>query len=124
MSNLPPSSTPILRLRAAFIQAMDAGDAALARGELAAAYAAFERAHILGQPRTGWHVRSHLGFIRWAFRARDVREFVGQCLRLPAAALFTWWWVPVGNTGGARVSALRPMPIPEDLRSFLDDLPP
>jgi hypothetical protein len=28
--------------------------------------------------------------------------------------------VPVGNTGGANVSALRPMPVPEELRRLLD----
>jgi hypothetical protein len=27
---------------------------------------------------------------------------------------------PVGNTGGANVSALLPMPIPDDLRAILD----
>jgi hypothetical protein len=115
-------TTPIGRLRLAFTLALAEGHAALARGDLATSYAAFERAHILGQPRTAWHVRSHLGFIRWAWRARDLREAWGQCVRLPAAALFTWWWVPVGNTGGARVSALEPMPIPAELKHLLDDL--
>jgi hypothetical protein len=28
--------------------------------------------------------------------------------------------VPVGNTGGANVSATRPMPVPPDLQAILD----
>jgi hypothetical protein len=37
-----------------------------------------------------------------------------------AAALFSRLWVPVGNTGGANVSAARPMPVPSDLQAILD----
>jgi hypothetical protein len=36
-----------------------------------------------------------------------------------AAALFSRIWVPEGNTGGANVSAIQPMPIPADLRDLL-----
>jgi hypothetical protein len=34
--------------------------------------------------------------------------------------VFSRIWVPIGNTGGARVSALRPMPLPDDLRALLE----
>jgi hypothetical protein len=40
-----------------------------------------------------------------------------------AAALFSRLWVPVGNTGGANVSAFRPMPVPEDLQRLLEGGP-
>jgi hypothetical protein len=47
---------------------------------------------------------------------------VGQIFRLVVAAPGSWTGrYPVGNTGGADVSAFRPMPIPEDLAKFLDD---
>jgi hypothetical protein len=53
-------------------------------------------------------------------RRHDRREVVGQLLRLVVAAPGSLSGrYPVGNTGGADVSALRPMPIPEDLRSVL-----
>ena len=45
---------------------------------------------------------------------------IGQITRIVAAALFSRIWVPIGNTGGANVSAMRPMPIPADLRDVLD----
>ena len=47
-------------------------------------------------------------------------EFAGQLTRIAAAAVFSHLWVPVGNTGGANVSAMRPMPVPSDLRAILD----
>jgi hypothetical protein len=55
----------------------------------------------------------------WAWRQRQVRELLGQTTRIAAAALFSRLWVPEGNTGGANVSAIRPMPIPDDLRDLL-----
>ncbi|MNJ79896.1 hypothetical protein D3C77_780790 [compost metagenome] len=50
----------------------------------------------------------------------DLREVLGQALRMPAALLFSRLWVPQGNTGRARVSAFRPMPVSEELRRLLD----
>jgi hypothetical protein len=49
------------------------------------------------------------------------REVLGQSTRIIAAALFSRIWVPTGNTGRANVSALKPMPIPGDLRSVLEN---
>jgi hypothetical protein len=51
------------------------------------------------------------------------REVLGQSVRIIAAALFSRIWVPAGNTGGANVSAMRPMPIPDDLRHLLERSP-
>jgi hypothetical protein len=53
--------------------------------------------------------------LRVGLHRRDGREIFGQLLRLVATlpgALFGW--VPAGNTGGANVSALRPMPMPPE----------
>ena len=43
----------------------------------------------------------------------------GQLLRILAAAFFSRIWVPIGNTGGANVPAMKPMHIPADLRAIL-----
>jgi hypothetical protein len=107
-------------IRAAFATEMRlAGDARRA-GELAVAFAHLERAHILGQRHTGRHLRSHLGMLRIGWERRDAREVAGQLARMLAAALFSRIWVPVGNTGGANVSAMRPMAVPDDLQRLLD----
>ena len=119
-----PSKTPDFGRRAvAFESALAMGYESLGHGRFEEAYAAFERAHVLGQPRTVSHVRSHLAFLRWALRTRDRRELTGQLFRLVGASLATWLWVPRGNTGGARVGAFRTMPIPADLVSLLNQEP-
>ena len=84
-------------LQQALAQAFAEGRQALECNDLGAAYAWLERA--------GW-------------QARDWREVAGQLPRL-AALLFSRIWVPLGNTGRARVSAFRPMPLSEELKRLL-----
>ena len=67
------------------------------------------------------HVRTHLAMLGYGLRNRDRHEIVGQLLRLAVAAPGTWTGrYPVGNTGGANVSAMAPMPLPDDLRAVLN----
>jgi hypothetical protein len=55
-----------------------------------------------------------------AARRRDGREVAGQLLRLVLAVPGSLTGrYPAGNTGGADVSAFRPMPVPDDLRTLL-----
>ena len=42
-----------------------------------------------------------------------------ESARMVAALLSSRVWVPLGNTGRARVSAFRPMPVPPDLRHLV-----
>jgi hypothetical protein len=79
-----------------------------------------ERAHIISQPMVGPHVRTHMAMISCGFRRHDRREVVGQLFRLVVAGPGSLTGrYPVGNTGGADVSAFKAMPIPADLRSVL-----
>jgi hypothetical protein len=89
-------------------------------GELDRAFAHLERAHILSQRLTIMHVRTHLAMLTIGWKRRDAREVVGQLSRAVAAALFSRIWIPLGNTGGANVSAFKPMVVPEDLRALLE----
>lgn len=94
--------------------------AAQSAGTPDAAFRHLERAHVLGQASTLHHTRVHLQMLRWALRQRQAREVFGQLLRIVGAATKTVLWVPVGNTGGANVSPIRPMPIPPDLARIID----
>ena len=81
-----------------------------------------ERAHILSQPLAVPHVRTHLSMLGAGVRCRDVREVTGQLMRLVLAAPGSVSGrYPVGNTGRATVSAFVPLPVPEDLRTVLDE---
>jgi hypothetical protein len=91
-----------------------------ARGDAAAAFARLERAHVLGQSATALHVRAHWRMFVWGWRRRSARECLGQLLRLAGAATKTaLGLVPLGNTGGANVSAWRRMPLAPELAALM-----
>jgi hypothetical protein len=106
-------------LRAAYEAELNTASAAAGGGESEAAFHHLERAHILSQRHTGQHVRVHWLMLKLGASRRDRREVLGQLSRIVAAAVFSRIWVPVGNTGRANVSAMKPMPVPDDLRSIL-----
>lgn len=69
-------------------------------GETRVAWALLEDAHIVAQPDVMMHVLVHWEMLRLACRERDLREILGQTIRLFLAApasLFGRY--PVGNTG-------------------------
>jgi hypothetical protein len=67
------------------------------------------------------HVRTHLAMLAAGVRRRDRAEVLGQLLRtLVAGPGSVTGRYPVGNTGGADVGALQPMPIPDDLCGLLE----
>ncbi len=109
-------------LHAAFRAELAAARTARAAGDLPSEWSHLERAHILSQPLAGAHVRTHAAMFTAAIRRRDRHEMLGQLLRIVVAAPGSLTGkYPVGNTGGASVSAFEPMPIPDDLRPLLPD---
>jgi hypothetical protein len=109
------------RLREVWSGEMSVARAARSREDVRAEWAHLERAHIVSQPMAGPHVRIHAAMLGAALRRRNLREFVGQVFRLVVAGPGSLTErYPVGNTGGADVSAFKPMPIPEDLRDLLE----
>jgi len=58
--------------------------------------------------------------LRIGWRRRDLREVIGQLLRIPGGLIGSALGrVPRGNTGGSNVSAFLEMPIPPDLSELL-----
>ena len=111
-------------LRAAWVGEHAAARRERARGQHAAAWAHLERAHILGRPMAGPHVRTHLAMLGYGLRHHAVREVAGQVLRLALAAPGSWTGrYPAGNTGGSDVNALEPLPVPHDLQALLSPRP-
>ncbi len=81
-----------------------------------------ERAHILGQASTVEHVRVHWHMFLWSIRQRNVRECLGQLLRIVGAAISTAvGLVPQGNTGGTNVNPFKSMPIPPELAALIEE---
>lgn len=81
---------------------------------------ALERAHVLAQSQALQHTRIHLLMLVFATRRGNWREVAGQILRLVLAPIGSvTGTAPLGNTGGADVSAFQPMPISDEMRRKL-----
>lgn len=97
--------------------------AAREAGDVAGAWSALERMHILSQPFLWPHLQSHSHMFVYAISLRNWREVFGQALRLALAPLGALTgWLPWGNTGRAGVSAFAPMALPLDVRATLEGL--
>lgn len=122
MPNLPKQPKPHDRHAIRTAWANEATAARLARSACddSGEWHHLERAHILSQPLPIPHVRTHAAMFAVGIRHRDRREIIGQLVRLvvagPGSVAGRY---PLGNTGGADVSAVTPMPIPADLLAVL-----
>ena len=93
------------------------------RGQPDVAFSHLERAHVLGQASTVEHVRAHWHMLLWSIRQRNVREGLGQLLRIVGAAMSTAaGLVPQGNTGGTNVSPFKSIPLPPELASRIKEV--
>jgi Protein of unknown function (DUF3703) len=106
-------------LRDAYDAELTAAGRATVEGNVERAFEHLGRAHILSQRFTWRHVHVHWLMLKLGLSVRDWPEVIGQLSRIVAAAVFSRIWVPIGNTGRANVSAMQPMPIPDDLRKLL-----
>ncbi len=103
-------------LRTAYRQSLQSAKSHYADRNYDAAFASLETAHILGQQYLLPHMIVHIWMLRVGAARRDKQEILGQIVRLVATVPgFIIGWVPLGNTGGANVSALKPMPVPDAL---------
>ncbi len=93
---------------------------ALDNQNLLEAWFHLERAHVIGQSYPYEHTYVHWKMLQFGFRIKSIREIIGQIPRLIVGGVKSFVGkIPVGNTGGANVPALKPMPIEEDiLRMF------
>jgi hypothetical protein len=92
-------------------------------GDFHGSFRHLERAHVLGQSSTVQHLRVHGRMFAWGWRRRDVRECLGQLLRMVGAATKTvFGLVPEGNTGGSNVSPFRRLPLDPELAAIIRDV--
>ena len=107
------------KLKNAYCLEMDEAIRFYKLNELDSAFHHLERAHILAQNYTIPHTKSHWWMLKVGVKQHNFREVFGQITRIIASVLFSKIWVPTGNTGGANVNPLKPMPVPEDLNKIM-----
>lgn len=107
-------------LRRAWEQELEAARRLWKQGQFTGAFAHLETAHVLGQRYFLWHLKVHFWMLRVGWAQKDAREIRGQLWRLFLTPLgHLTGRLPIGNTGGANVSAFAPMPIPGELQAIL-----
>ena len=109
------------KLKDAFNSEMNKAIQLYEKNELNLSFSHLERAHILGQSYIIPHTRSHWWMLKVGLKQRNFREVFGQVTRIIASIIFSRFWVPLGNTGGANVNPVKPMPIPEDLQKIMNE---
>lgn len=91
------------------------------KGNLHIAWHHLERAHLIGQAYPWAHSYAHWLMLKFGFHIKDWKEIIGQLPRLIVGGVKSFVGkIPVGNTGGANVPPLKPMPIPEDIQKMLN----
>lgn len=78
--------------------------------DYAASWRSLERSHILGQTFPFEHTFFHWLRLKFGFKTKNLKELVGQFLRLLVGGVKSFAGViPVGNIGGANVPPLKSM---------------
>lgn len=108
------------KLKNAFNNEMLQAKSAYNNGEYTQAFTHLERAHILGQSYIIPHTLSHWWMCKIGLKTHNYKEVIGQFMRIFASVIFSRLWVPKGNTGGTDVNPFKVMPVPEDLKQYLD----
>jgi hypothetical protein len=85
-----------------------------------AEFSYLENAHVLGQASTILHTKVHILMLFWAIRQTNIKECLGQILRITGAATKTaMGLIPSGNTGGTNVSPFTVLPVSPKLASII-----
>lgn len=107
-------------LRRAYRLSINKAKACYRRRLWSTAFSHLERAHILGQRNLVPHLVTHWWMLKCGWQQGSAKEVIGQSLRLLAVLPgFVSGWVPLGNTGGANVSAIKPMSLPDEVKVLL-----
>lgn len=109
------------KLKIRYLNELEVAKKLIASKQYDNAFHSLEIAHILGQKYVIPHTVVHFYMLKVGILTKDFGEILGQLIRIPLGIIGSFIGiVPVGNTGGSNVSAIKEMEIPEDIREFLD----
>lgn len=107
-------------LKKHYIKELELYRISLLKSDLSKAWHHLERSHILGQSYPYEHTYSHWLMLKFGLRQKNLKEVLGQILRLVVGGWKSFIdHVPTGNTGGSDVPPLKRMKLPIDLEKIL-----
>ena len=105
-------------LRTHYLRELEIYQQEIRNADFPTAWRQLERAHIIGQPWLLQHTYVHWLMLKFGIKIKNKKEILGQLPRLLVGGIKSFVGViPTGNTGGANVSPLRKMEIPEELKN-------
>ena len=108
------------KIRPHYLAELNMSEQAHSIGDLRLEWHHLERAHILAQRWPREHNGVHWRMLKFGLRIKDTREIIGQVPRLVFGGVKRFvGTVPIGNTGGSNVPALKSMVVPPDLAEVL-----
>ncbi len=111
------------RLKPFFSKELKAYQEELAINNLPKAWQHLERAHVIGQAYPYEHSCVHWKMLLFGIQIKSGKEILGQIPRLLVGGVKSFvGTIPVGNTGGADIPPLKPLPIEEDIQTILETL--
>ena len=108
------------KLKPYFQQELAAYEQTFTCNDLPKAWSHLERAHVIGQAYPWPHTFVHWKMLQFSFSIKSWKEVLGQIPRLLVGGVKSFVGkIPVGNTGGANIPPLKPLPIdPEIMEMF------
>ncbi|NOX50437.1 MAG: DUF3703 domain-containing protein [Gammaproteobacteria bacterium] len=109
-------------LRKVFNKEMSVAKRYFSQGQFEKSFQHLERAHVLGQRYVVPHTHCHIWMLFVGVRTRNLKEIVGQLIRIPGGIVASAIGkVPIGNTGGTNIKLTTTLPIPDEFRKVLGD---
>jgi hypothetical protein len=110
------------KLKSFFMEELKMADHYFVKKDFQISWHHLERAHILGQPYPYQHTLAHWKMLIFGLKTKNTKEIIGQIPRLLIGGVKSFVGeIPVGNTGGANIPALKSMKIPADLYRLIDE---
>jgi hypothetical protein len=103
-------------LRPYFNEEINAYYTSLQEHNLQLAWRHLEKAHVIGQAYPLPHSYVHWKMLQFGIRIKSIKEVIGQIPRFLVGGVKSFvGTIPVGNTGGANVPPLKPLPIEQEI---------
>ncbi|MEQ8624458.1 MAG: DUF3703 domain-containing protein [Vicingaceae bacterium] len=109
------------KLKPFFLAELKEYKSEMQKDNLHKAWQHLEKAHVIGQAYPYEHSYVHWKMLLFGIHIKNGKEILGQIPRLIFGGVKSFvGTIPVGNTGGANVPPLRPLPISEEIQVIFE----
>lgn len=109
------------KLKPFFLAELKEYKSEMQKDNLQKAWQHLEKAHVIGQAYPYEHSYVHWKMLLFGIHIKNGKEILGQIPRFAFGGVKSFvGTIPAGNTGGANVPPLRPLPISEEIQVIFE----